>query len=484
MKHKNTKVQSLSSNTSMARRSFIKNCLAGASGATFSPWMGEKVHAYRGGEPGKRPNILYIHSHDTGRYLQPYGHAVPTPNLQRLAAQGVLFRQAFSAAPTCSPSRASLLTGQYAHSNGMLGLAHRGFSLNDYHQHIVHTLRPAGYSSALVGLQHIAKDPEIIGYDKVVRCPGNRVELVAPAAREFLNAAPKQPFFLDVGFFETHREYRQPGPEDDWRFTFPPPPIPDTPQTRQDMAAFKATARILDQGIGEVLRALESNSLAENTLVISTTDHGIAFPAMKCNLTDHGIGVSLMMRGPGGFTGGKICDARVSHVDLFPTICDLLEIDRPGWLQGKSLMPLIHGETGEINDEIFAEVNYHAAYQPMRAVRTGRWKYIRRFGDRAHPVLPNCDDGPSKSLWLEYDWRGRVVAQEELYDLIFDPQESRNVAADPSLNTALSEMRGRIDRWMRATQDPLLRGPVKAPSGATWNDPDGISPREPVHVQP
>ncbi len=78
------------------------------------------------------PNILYLHSHDTGRYVQPYGHAIPTPNIQRLAEQGVLFRKAFCAAPTCSASRACLLTGQYAHSNGMLGLAHRGFSLRDY----------------------------------------------------------------------------------------------------------------------------------------------------------------------------------------------------------------------------------------------------------------------------------------------------------------------------------------------------------------
>src|SRR5437763_15364561 len=81
---------------------------------------------------GPPPNILYIHSHDSGRYLQPYGYAVPTPNLQKLAREGVLFRQAFSAAPTCSPSRACLLTGQFAHQNGMLGLAHRGFAMTDY----------------------------------------------------------------------------------------------------------------------------------------------------------------------------------------------------------------------------------------------------------------------------------------------------------------------------------------------------------------
>ena len=99
----------------------------------------------------KRPNILYIHSHDTGRFIQPYGHAISTPRLQQLAEEGVLFRQAFTPNPTCSPSRACLLTGQTAHSNGMLGLAHRGFSLNDYGQHILHTLRKHGYTSALTG---------------------------------------------------------------------------------------------------------------------------------------------------------------------------------------------------------------------------------------------------------------------------------------------------------------------------------------------
>jgi len=119
-----------------------------------------------------RPNILYIHSHDSGRYIQPYGFDVPTPNLQRLASEGILFRQAFDAAPTCSPSRAALLTGQCPHNNGMLGLAHRGFSLYDYNQQIIHWLRPHQYRSTLIGVQHIAKDPHTIGYDEVVETGG------------------------------------------------------------------------------------------------------------------------------------------------------------------------------------------------------------------------------------------------------------------------------------------------------------------------
>jgi N-sulfoglucosamine sulfohydrolase len=430
----------------------------------------------------KRPNILYIHSHDTGRYVQPYGHAVPTPNLQQLAEQGVLFRQCFCAAPTCSPSRAALLTGQCAHSSGMLGLAHRGFSLNDYSQHILHTLRKAGYRSTLIGIQHIAREPETIGYDRVVQVESHRAEHVAPAAVDFLSATIQEPFFLSVGFLETHREFHTPGPSEDPRYCLPPAPLPDTPQTRQDMAAFKASARVLDQGIGAVLDALEANGLAEDTLVICTTDHGIAFPGMKCNLTDHGIGVMLIIRRPSGFTGGRVCDAMVSHVDLFPTICDLLEIEPPAWLQGQSMMPLIRGEAEQINDEVFAEVTYHAAYEPQRAVRTRRWKYIRRFDDRTSPVLPNCDDGPSKDVWLEHGWRDHPPAPEQLYDLVFDPNEAHNRADDPSVVDVLEDMRARLDRWMRATDDPLLHGPVPVPRGARVNDPDGMSPREPARV--
>ena len=110
------------------------------------------------------------------------------------------------------------------------------------------------------------------------------------------------------------------------------------------MARYKASARILDQKMGAVFDALEQSALAENTLVICTTDHGIAFPRMKCNLQDSGIGVLLMMRGPGGFTGGKACDALVSHVDIFPTLCDFLGIDPPEWLEGRCGSVEIVGE--------------------------------------------------------------------------------------------------------------------------------------------
>jgi arylsulfatase A-like enzyme len=407
---------------------------------------------------------------------------VPTPNIQALAEGGVVFRQAFCAAPTCSPSRAALLTGQCPHNNGMFGLAHFGFSLDDYNRHIIHTLREVGYYSALIGVQHITEEPEIIGYDKVTVAGNLDAKSAGKFAAEFLRDAPSQPFFLSVGTFETHRDFPQTDPQDQPQYTRPPQPIPDTPKTRADFADFKKSARLFDDGVGSVLEALEQSGLADNTLVICTTDHGIAFPGMKCTLTDHGIGVMLIMRGPGGFDGGKVCDAMVSHIDVYPTICDLLGITPPDWLQGKSMMPLIRRQAEEINEEIFSEVTYHAAYEPKRGVRTSRYKYIRRFGDRTKPVMPNCDDSAAKDVWLEHGWRERPVAQEQLYDLVFDPTESNNLAKNPAAREQLQEMRQRLDRWMQKTGDPLLKGPVPLPAGAVANDPDEQSLLEPSEL--
>lgn len=427
----------------------------------------------------KRPNILYIHSHDTGRYIQPYGHAVPTPALQRLAEEGVLFRQNFCVNPTCSPSRAALLTGSYPHENGMTGLAHRGWKLNDYRQHIIHTLRKAGYTSALAGTQHIVHrgsegEPwQVIGYDQYMGQDGR------DGAISFLENAPSQPFFLDAGFIETHRPFPElEASPDDPRYCLPPSPLPDTPETRQDMARYKASARILDRKIGDVLAALERTGLADNTLVICTTDHGIPFPRMKCNLHDSGIGTMLMLRLPGVFDGGKVVDSMTTHLDIYPTICELAGVDAPSWLRGRSLLPLAHGGTSEaIHKELFFEINYHAAYEPTRAVRTTRWKYIRHFDGREKPVLANSDDGESKSVWIEHNWPGRPVPQEELYDLCFDPNEMDNLVNEPSTQATLQEMRAHLERWMKETSDPLLHGPVPAPAGAKVNDVNDLSPR-------
>ncbi len=430
------------------------------------------------------PNILYIHSHDTGRYVQPYGFQVPTPNIQLLADQGVLFREAFCAAPTCSGSRASLLTGQHCHSNGMLGLAHRGWTLNDYGQHWVHTLRRAGYRSTMIGEQHISNDPRVIGYDEVIESGTTKAEDVAPQTIGALRraAGSEQPWFMSVGFFETHRDFFAPTSVRDTLYSLPPANLPDVVATRRDMAAFKASARALDQGIGAVLHALHDLGMVEDTLVLCTTDHGIAFPGAKATLTDRGIGVMMIVRGPRGFSGGKVIDAQVSHLDVFPTLCELAGVEPPAWLQGTSLMPLVRGEVERLHEQIFAEITFHAAYEPQRAVRTARWKYIRRFDDYPGAVLANCDDSDSKDLFVAAGWGEREVPRERLYDLVLDPAEADDLSAQPEFAAQLAEMRERLERWMRETDDPLLEGPVEPPPGALVNEQWQVSPSEPLRA--
>ena len=426
----------------------------------------------------RQPNIVYLHSHDTGRYVQPYGHQIPTPNIQRLADQGLLFRQAFCVAPTCSGSRACLLTGQWAHVNGMTGLAHRGWQLADYGRHIVHPLREVGYWSALIGEQHLSRDPGVLGYDHVVDIGTTKVHSIAPAALQLLRSRPPQPFFLSVGFFETHREFFEASSVRDALYGAPPGQLPDTPATRADMAAFKASARSLDQGVGAVLHGLDEAGVADDTLVVLTTDHGLPFPGAKGTLTDRGLGVMLIIRGPGGFLGGHVTDALTSHLDIYPTLLELAGARVPANSHGHSLLPLVRRETTEVREELFAELTYHAAYDPQRAIRTGRHKLIRHFGDRLAPVLPNIDDSPSKSLMIAAGWATQRRPRVELYDLVMDPGEMRNLAEVSEFAPLRDELDERLHEWMASTDDPLLAGPVAAPPGASLNDPAGTSATE------
>jgi N-sulfoglucosamine sulfohydrolase len=427
-----------------------------------------------------RPNVIYLHSHDTGRHVQPYGYAVPTPAIQRLAEQGVLFRRAFATAATCSGSRAALVTGQYPHVNGMTGLAHRGWDLREPGHHLVHTLREAGYFSELIGEQHVSETPDVLGYDRFHEIESNHVATVAPLAVGALEGGLPEPFFLSVGYFETHRRFFEPTSTHDERYAQPPAHLPDLPEVRRDMAHFLASARSLDDGVARVLAALDRTGLSERTLVVLTTDHGLPFPGAKATLFDRGLGVSLIVRGPGGFRGGRVVDAMVSHLDILPTLCDLAGLPHPSYLQGSSLLPLVAGEVDRLHDELFAEITYHAAYEPQRAVRTDRYKLIRRYAGGDGPVLPNTDDGPTKDALLELGWAGWATEPERLHDVLLDPGEERNLIHDPAYGAVARDLRGRLRRWMEETDDPLLRGPVPLPPRGRANSPRQRSADEPL----
>jgi N-sulfoglucosamine sulfohydrolase len=287
---------------------------------------------------------------------------------------------------------------------------------------------------------------------------------------------------MSVGFFETHRSFFAPSSVRDRVYSLPPPFLPDTPEIREDIAAYKASARSLDHGVGAVLNALQETGLDERTLVIFTTDHGLAFPTAKASLLDRGIGVSLIIRGP-GFTGGRALDELVSHIDFVPTVCQAAGVPTPSWALGRSLLPLVAGEEEPgTRSAIFAELTYHAAYEPQRAIRTDRYKYVRRFDDYPYPVLPNCDESPSKHAYLERGWAKRAVARESLHDLFFNPGEGRNYVENDDYAGVLGELQERLHDWMVQTDDPLLEGPIPPPVGARINSQSQRSADDPTRL--
>jgi N-sulfoglucosamine sulfohydrolase len=432
-------------------------------------------------------NVVYFHTHDTGRYIQPYGYAVPTPNLQNLAEEGTLFRQAFCAGPTCSPSRTALLSGMAPHSAGMIGLAHRGFRMNDYTRHLASFLSRSGYETALCGVQHEAAAEQVgrLGYTRDLSALNTekaheaRDLKAAQLAADFIRERHDKPFFTSVGLFNTHRtssHFPETSHPVDPRYVMPPHPMYDAPQNREDMAGFIASAAVVDRCVGTVRKALEESGQWDRTVFIFTTDHGIAFPHMKCNLYDTGIGVSLILHIP-GMAECQVIDSLVSQIDLFPTICDLLGLRKPGWLQGESLMPILSGTADEIRSELFAEVTYHAAYEPMRCIRTQRYKLIRLYDDHDEFVMPNIDDGFSKRFLVEHGIRERRRKKEMLFDLYLDPVERENLMEDPAYRTIAAELSASLQRWMERTDDPLLAGgQVPPPKGAKVNKLTDLNP--------
>ncbi|MBI4025344.1 MAG: sulfatase [Verrucomicrobia bacterium] len=434
----------------------------------------------------KKPNILMVITHDTGRHLGCYGRGVDTPHLDRLAAEGVRFTRAFCAAPQCSPSRASLLSGLMPHRHGLIGLTHRGFQLNRGVPLLPALLQRAGYATFLFGYQHeVSLDRKLgyrqLGYQRLGRPADGNLSCanVTPLVLDFLERSPPQPFFVMVGVKETHRPFP---PADSPLDTVKVPSfLPDAPEVRRDVARLNEAVRRVDQSVGAIMAALEKNHLSDNTLLIYTTDHGIAFPGAKATLFDPGIETALLMRGPGEFEGGKIIEALVSNTDVAPTLLEWCGASLPGNLDGQSLLPLARGDASRIHDQLFCELTYHAAYDPMRGLRTEKFKYIRSFEKRPWWLAPNTDGGPEgyAKEWFRAhrpEMFQKPRPSELLYDLSNDPLEQQNLADHPRHGGTLAVLHKKLEQWMRATGDPLLRGPVPLPKGAKLTPVDSWDP--------
>jgi N-sulfoglucosamine sulfohydrolase len=253
-----------------------------------------------------RPNILLVHVHDLGQFLHCYGvKTVQTPNLDALATAGVRFSRSFCTNPGCSPSRASIFTGRYPHSNGVMGLCHANFAwdLNPGERHLAQLLHDGGYSTTAVGVIHeTASGYKRCGYDRYLP-PASAVPATDAAIRMLREyaAKPGRPFFLCVGFIEPHRlPYREPSwpgalPNDN---SFPGPALKpddslgvqipgylrDTEGTRRELAGLQGGVRHIDSQVGRLMAALKEIRLEDKTLTIFTTDHGIAMPRAKCGM--------------------------------------------------------------------------------------------------------------------------------------------------------------------------------------------------------
>lgn len=430
----------------------------------------------------ERPNILLVHAHDMGRYNQAYGHATPTPNMRRFAGEGMVLRDAHCAAPTCSPSRAAMFTGLTAHETGMLGLVHRGFDLGNRDLHLARRLSAAGYHTAQAGLQHEydASTGEPV-YDEVLEVKeygyARDLEAARDAAGFLARSQSEKPWFLWLGLFYPHRPFPPANPErDNPQHIQVPPPLPDTEAVRRDMAGYHAAVALADEAFGIVLDALDREGLRDNTLVILTTDHGIAFPDMKCNLTSHGTGVTWLMRFPGVIPANSASDSLASHLDLVPTVLDLAGVPVPEGLHGHSLRPLFSNPSAEIRGDLFAEINVHASMEPQRMVRTKKALYIRLFDDDPRRPMANVDGGETKEVWVEAGWERQPRDSERLYDLIFDPQERHNLAESPANRELCHAMGSRLRAWMERTNDPLLNGGLHLPKGTKLNPRDEPDP--------
>ena len=438
----------------------------------------------------RRPNLVAIVTDDQGQWaVGAYGNReIHTPNLDRIAREGMLFTRAFTNTPVCSPSRATYFTGLYPTEVGITDYlspaeARGGAGLRGLTWPAV--LQRSGYRTALVGKWHLGEQPQFhptkLGFDHFMGFLGGATRTMDPPLEQdgreqsfkgptpdvltenalaFLQANRDRPFSLSLHFREPHLPYGPVDPADTAHYKDLDPTIPNLPglnvtALKQSTKAYYASISSVDRNVGRVLRALDELGLAENTLVLFTSDHGynegrhyvktkgngdwiaggVGGP-MRPNMWDTSILVPLLMRWPAVIKPGSRSDAMVSNLDLFRTLLGALGVPVPpdARARGADYSPLLRGQPIGRREVVFGQYDLHnggLAY--MRMIRTERYKLVRFFHAN------NLD---------------------ELYDLERDPDEMTNLARGP--RAAESEplqqpLRAELLKWMASIDDPLLK---------------------------
>ncbi len=438
--------------TAVPRRKFLKQLALGATVASGVISRGLAAPNPAGPDVRRPRNILIITNHDGGRHLGCYGEStLHTPAIDGLAAGGCKLTNFFSVSPICSPSRATLFTGTFPQTHGVMSIASKkkGITMRAPEHHLATVLGSAGFHTALFGHQHEASDVESLGFHHVlVHQPREGADVVGREVAEYIRKT-EEPFFIEVNFHETHTPYDLGGAKPDTAKGIGLPPyIVDNDAAREWMAAFQGSARLGDEGVRRILEALEESGRANDTLVIFTVDHGIELPRAKWFLYDPGIAVAFICRWPnGGIPAASTCDLLTSNVDVVPTVLELLGMSVPPHVQGSSFASALLGKSNApIRDEIFA---FQTGYE-MRCVRTGRYKLIRNFEQHAPCTCPGDVSKPRQ------DEPGSPLV--ELYDLESDPKEFHNLADSADHAAVRLDLTRRLRDWMQRQKDPILLG--------------------------
>lgn len=424
-------------------------------------------------------NVVLLVADDLGMQVGCYGDpGAKTPNIDALAKTGTRFTHGFASVASCSPSRATLLTGMPTHMNGQYGLAHADHNFHSFRKTrgLPALLAPAGYRSGVIAKLHV-QPKEVYPFDAQLPGNGRNPVQIAEQAKKFVADCGDKPFFLLVGFTDPHRAAKGFANNGKYPASVPtvrfdpsavsvPYHLPDRPEVRAELADYYQSVARLDHGIGLVLNVLKDAKKLNDTLVIFVSDNGSPFPGAKTTLYDAGVHLPLVIRKPGQ-KAGVACRAMVSWTDITPTVLDWCGVKPPA-LPGRSLLPLLEEENPAGWDEVFGSHQFHEVtmYYPVRMIRTRQYKYLLNL---AHQLpYPHASD-----LWGSDTWQGilkrgdkmmgqRSVDQfinrphEELYDLSSDPNELKNLAADPKYADVLTDLRKRCHHWREKTADPWL----------------------------
>lgn len=420
------------------------------------------------------PSFLFLISDDHSRAdLGCYGNPVATPHLDRLAAEGLRFNNCFVSSPQCSPNRSSIFTGCAPHTTGTSRLH---TPMPPWEPSFLEPLRERGYFTGAFRKVHQGES-----FNKRLDYYGD----AKASFEEFFDRLPAgRPFWLQFGSTDPHRPY-QPGacsPPHDPRQLRVPAFLPDTPEIREDLALYYDEIARFDEECGRLLRILDERGRAEDTLVIMTGDNGMPFPRAKGTCYDPGLQVPLLARWRGRIRPGQASDDLIAHVDLPATWLDAAGVAKPSKMQGRSFLPLLEGRPYQKREAVFSERNWHDNFDPIRSVRTDRYKLI--FNAAPHfPYRPAWDleNSPTWASIQREARRGRLTRRHlqlldpsrpviELYDLDRDPGEFHNLAGDPEHEAILNDLMRRLSDWMHDTYDylpPAFSRPGE-PAGRNW----------------